>query len=140
MPCGNDWKYSMIIGIGTDIIEVERVRKACTNPAFVKRIYTEKELAFIKEDKGRYVTNFAVKEAVSKMLGTGFINVMPIEIEVLREESGKPYVNLYGEAENRKKELHIDDILVTISDTKEYAVAYVIGQSKEDHSKEKNNS
>lgn len=119
----------MVVGIGTDIIEVKRVRQACMNPAFVKRIYTRKELELIESDKGKFVTNFAVKEAVSKMLGTGFRKITPIEIEVLREESGQPYVNLYGEAYQRMKELNIDDILVTISDTKEYAVAYVIGQN-----------
>lgn len=120
----------MVIGIGTDIIEVERVQQACMNPSFVKRIYTSKELELIESDKGKFVTNFAVKEAVSKMLGTGFGKIAPIEIEVLREESGQPYVNLYGEAYQRMKELNIDDILVTISDTKEYAVAYVIGQKQ----------
>lgn len=118
----------MVIGIGTDIIEVARVKKACTSAAFVNRIYTKKELELIESDSGKFVTNFAVKEAVSKVLGTGFRKVMPIEIEVLRRESGQPYVNLYGEALLRMKELDIDEILVTISDTKEYAVAYVIGQ------------
>lgn len=122
----------MVIGIGTDIIEVERVQNACKNPAFVSRIYTNRELELMEFDKGKYVTNFAVKEAVSKMLGTGFGKICPIEIEVLREESGKPYVNLHGEAYNRMKELNIDEILVTISDTKEYAIAYVIGQSFSD--------
>lgn len=121
----------MVIGIGTDIIEVERVKKACTSAAFVQRIYTKKEQELVESDSGRYVTNFAVKEAVSKMLGTGFRKVAPIEIEVLRKESGQPYVKLYGEASQRMQELGIDDILVTISDTKEYAVAYVIGQRLE---------
>lgn len=125
---------AMVIGIGTDIIEVERVKKACMNPAFVKRIYTKQELELIESDKGKFVTNFTVKEAVSKMLGTGFHKITPIEIEVLREESGKPYVNLYGAAYARMKELDIDDILVSISDTKDYAVAYVIGQKIGDRS------
>lgn len=120
---------AMVIGIGTDVIEVERVKKACENPAFVRRIYTNKEIELIKLDSSRCVTNFAAKEAISKMLGTGFRKIQPIEIEVLRESTGKPYVNLYGEAYARMKELHIDDILITMSDTKDYAVAYVIGQN-----------
>ena len=119
----------MVIGIGTDIIEVKRVDKACENPAFVHRIYTDQEQELAKADHGRLATNFAVKEAVSKMLGTGFGTIQPNEIEVLRRASGQPYVNLYGHALERMKELRIDDILVSISDTKEYAVAYVIGQT-----------
>lgn len=120
---------TMVVGIGTDIIEVERVKKACGHPSFLKRIYTKRELELIEAHLSKAVTNFAVKEAVSKMLGTGFTKVAPIEIEVLRKETGQPYVNLYGEAYKRMKELNIDEILVTISDTKEYAVAYVIGQN-----------
>ena len=119
----------MIIGIGTDIIEVERVKKACENQAFLKRIYTKNELELIEKDRAKCVTNFAVKEAVSKMLGTGFRNILPNEIEVLREETGKPYVILYGGAKERQEELQIDEILVSISDTKDFAVAYVIGQN-----------
>jgi len=119
---------TMIIGIGTDIIEIARVKKACENKAFLQRIYTEKELETAKEHRGRLATNFAVKEAVSKVLGTGFGMIRPNEIEVLRKESGQPYVILYGNALNRMNELGIDEILVTISDTKEYASAYAIGQ------------
>lgn len=127
----------MVIGIGTDIVEVERVKKACNNQAFLKRIYTKKELELVEVQLSKAATNFAVKEAISKMLGTGFTKVAPIEIEVLRKESGQPYVNLYGGAYKRMKELNIDEILVTISDTKEYAVAYVIGQSLQKESLEK---
>lgn len=121
----------MVIGIGTDIAEVERVKKACEKESFRRRIYTTKELELIEADLNKAVTNFAVKEAISKMLGTGFTNIRPIEIEVLRKSTGQPYVQLYGNAYQKMKELEINDIQVTISDTKDYAVAYVIGQKTE---------
>ena len=122
---------TMVIGIGTDIIEVGRVKKACEKESFRRRVYTSKELELIEADLNKSVTNFAVKEAVSKMLGTGFTNIMPIEIEVLRKPTGQPYVQLHGNAYQRMQELEINDIQVTISDTKDYAVAYVIGQKIE---------
>lgn len=118
----------MVIGIGIDIIGVDRVKRACRKESFLKYIYTSKELELIETDPNKSVTNFAVKEAVSKMLGTGFFRISPKEIEVLRKPSGEPYVNLYGNAYDKMNERGINDILVTISDTKEYAVAYVIGQ------------
>ena len=86
----------MIVGIGTDLIEIARIEKACRKQAFLSRIYTEEECRLAGGSISRLAGNFAVKEAVSKALGTGFRAFMPIDIEVLRNELGKPYVNLYG--------------------------------------------
>ena len=73
---------------------------------------------------------FAVKEAVAKSFGTGFRGFWPGDIEVLRDELGKPYVILHGEAERIGKELRISRIHVSISNTKEYAVAYVTAETE----------
>lgn len=116
----------MIFGIGTDIIEVERVGKSCEKEHFCARIYTEQERTLIGQNNQRAAGNFAVKEAVVKAFGTGFGKISPIDIEVLREESGKPYVVLHGEAERFAAANQIKQVHVSISNTKVYATAYVV--------------
>ncbi|NLK27916.1 MAG: holo-ACP synthase [Clostridiales bacterium] len=122
----------MITGIGVDLIEVDRVLRACSKDSFLRRYFTDKEIELIKADKKKAADNFAVKEAVSKMFGTGFREISPIDIEVLRDEAGKPYVNLYRKAAKLAKEQGISMIHVSITNTKEYANAYVIGEHRED--------
>lgn len=116
----------MIYGIGTDLIEIERVKKAWEKEAFRQKIYTEQELLLIAENMQRAAGNFAVKESVVKAFGTGFGKIQPADIEVLREVSGRPYVKLYGEANKMAEEKHIRQIHVSISNVKEYAAAYVV--------------
>lgn len=116
----------MIAGIGTDLIEVERVARAYEKQAFRDRVYTEQEQELIGERMQTAAGNFAVKEAVAKAFGTGFRAMTPIEIEVLREPSGRPYVILHGKAEGIRQERAVQTIHVSISNTKEYAVAYAV--------------
>ncbi|BCN31935.1 holo-ACP synthase [Anaeromicropila herbilytica] len=119
----------MIIGIGTDLVEISRVIKACENRHFLEKYFTMDEIKLIEHDKRKAADNFAVKEAVSKIFGTGFHNFSPIDIEVLREESGKPYVKLYGKALDLAKQLKIGTIHVTITNTQKYAQAFAVGES-----------
>lgn len=119
----------MIIGIGTDIIEQARVRKACEKAAFLMRVYTEQEQELIRERPGRAAGNWAAKEAVAKVFGTGFSGVSPREIEVLRDEAGAPYVRLCGGAAAQAERLGILRLHVSISDTKEYACAFAVGEN-----------
>ena len=116
----------MIVGIGTDLIEIARIEKACRKQAFLSRIYTEEECRLAGGSISRLAGNFAVKEA----LGTGFRKFMPIDIEVLRNELGKPYVNLYGGAAKRAFELNVGIIHVTITNTKEYAQAFAVAEEQ----------
>ncbi len=118
----------MIIGIGTDLIEIDRVVKACEKKAFILKYFTEKEIELAKGKVGIFADNFAVKESVVKMLGTGFRKISPIEIEVLRDSMGKPYVNLYGEALKTSEMLGVTKVFVTITNTKKYASAFVVGE------------
>ncbi|WP_315118976.1 holo-ACP synthase [uncultured Clostridium sp.] len=120
----------MIIGIGTDIIEIERIKTAIErNSKFLEKIFTEKEREYFKSVGFRINSiagNFAGKEAVSKALGTGFRNFSMKDIEILRDELGKPIVNLYGNAgkmviENKNYNLHI-----SISHSRENAIAYAV--------------
>ena len=121
----------MIKGIGTDLIEIKRIKKACGKQSFLVRCFTDKELDLIGTDYDKAAGNFAVKEAVAKVLGTGFSGIRPIEIEVLRDEKGKPFVCLSGGAEKIAGELGIKRIHVSITDTEEYAAAFAIGESED---------
>lgn len=121
----------MILGIGTDLIEIERVKKACLKKAFLTRVYTEAECRQAQGSHSKLAGNFAVKESVSKALGTGFRTFMPGDIEVLRDEAGRPYVTLYGEARQLQQEKGITRFHVTISNTKDYALAFVVGEGED---------
>lgn len=92
----------MIIGIGVDIIEIERVRQAIqNNKNFLSKLFTEREIDyFISRNMNSEVIagNFAAKEAVSKALGTGIRGFSFKDIEILRNELGKPEVILYNGA------------------------------------------
>ncbi len=121
----------MITGIGTDLVEIARVQKAIGRSSFLEKVYTEKERELIAERAARAATNFAAKEAVAKAFGCGFAGIAPIEIEVLRESSGMPYVVLHGRAKAKAEVLGITGIQISLTDTKEYAQAYVILEREE---------
>ena len=93
----------MILGVGTDLVEIDRMRKACEKEYFVSRTFTEAESRQAGGSASKLAGSFAVKEAVAKVFGTGFRTFMPGDIEVLRDELGKPYVMLYGKAEETAK-------------------------------------
>lgn len=116
----------MILGVGFDMVEIDRVEKACMRQAFSIRVYS---LAELEECEGRAESlagRFAAKEAVAKALGTGFLGIKPKEIETIRDELGKPVVKLYGEAERYFKELGGKKIHVSITHTNTTAAAVVI--------------
>ena len=116
----------MIYGIGTDLIEVARVKKAYEKESFRKKVYTEQEQQLIADNAQRAAGNFAVKESVVKAFGTGFRTISAIDIEVLRDILGKPYVVLHGPAKEQAEKVGILQVHVSISNTKEYAVGYVV--------------
>lgn len=119
----------MITGIGVDLIEVNRVIQAFQKEGFKLRYFTQAEIDFIQEDYRLAADNFAVKEAVAKMLGTGFRGFTPIAIEVLRNPQGKPFVNLYGEAAKIAQSQGVTNIHVSLTNTKDYANAFVVGEA-----------
>ncbi len=121
----------MLTGVGCDIIEIERMKKACEKEAFLLRVFTEEERRQADGRPSVLAGTFAVKEAVAKVLGTGFRSFMPIDVEVLRDDLGKPYVNLHGGAKRLAQEKDIRRIEVSISDTAEYAMAFAVGEGEE---------
>ncbi|WP_455714331.1 holo-ACP synthase [Anaerosporobacter sp.] len=122
---------TLIIGIGVDLIEVERVEKACKNEHFLERCFTKREIDLIREDIRKASDNFAVKEAVSKVFGTGLCGFSLTDIEVLRDKLGSPYVTLYGNALKFANERGITKIHVSITNTNIYSNAFVVAEGKE---------
>ncbi len=118
----------MIIGIGTDLIEIQRVEKACTKEAFLIRCFTEKERELFNGNYTKAAGNFASKEAISKVFGTGIRGFELTDIEILRDELGKPVVNLMNNAKNIAESMGIDVIHLSITNTKDYAQAFAIGE------------
>ncbi len=118
----------MILGVGTDLVEIDRIKKACEKDSFVVRTFTETECRQAGGSASMFAGSFAVKEAVAKALGTGFRTFMPIDIEVVRDELGKPYVNLYKGARTRFEEMGMKHIEVSITNTAEYAMAFAVGE------------
>lgn len=119
----------MIIGIGTDIIEIYRIEKVINRTSsFIERSFTENEIEYFKLRglKSNVIAgNFAAKEAVSKALGMGFRGFGLQDIEILRDDLGKPIVRLsnklYTVLGKRDFNIHI-----SISHSKENAIAYAV--------------
>ncbi len=121
----------MIIGIGTDIVEIERIKKACKKQAFLERCFTEAERELIRGDIVKAASNWAVKESVGKMFGTGISGFEMQEVEVLRTERKKPYVVLHKNASRLAEGLGVTTIHVSISHLDKYAIAYVVGEGND---------
>ena len=119
---------------GIDIIEIERVKSVITRwgERFLRRIYTDPELRLSGRKPQSLAVSFACKEAVMKLLGTGRRGVSWREIETLAQPSGQPVVNLYGRARHRADEMMLKEIAVSLSHSKEYAVASVVRAAEED--------
>lgn len=120
---------SEILGIGTDIVEIARIRKCITThqETFLNRLFTENERLYCDKHKDptpHYAARFAAKEAVVKALGTGFgkkISWKDIEIE--RDEKGKPSVQF---SPKLRKELSSSNILISLSHEKHYVTAVAL--------------
>ena len=89
----------MKIFVGTDLIEIERIKKSCQSRRFCERVYSEKELTLFSQKKNPYesmAANWAAKESFAKALGTGVEGFALNEVSCLRDELGCPYLELTG--------------------------------------------
>ena len=129
----------MITGIGIDSVDQDRITKIYSKfgQKFQDKILGASEKEELKNksnyfQKIRYLSNnFAGKEALSKALGTGFSEGVSLkEIEVLRDERGKPYIHLSGNTHAIAISLNLDKINLSITDTKNLSTAFVIGESR----------
>ncbi len=121
-----------IFGIGTDIIQVDRIKKNLKKKSFVNRIFSKKEITKCKKisnSSNCFAKRFAAKEAFSKALGTGISRGINFnEILILNKKSGKPYISLIGQTKkifNSKVKNKKTKIALSVSDEKKYAVAFV---------------
>src|SRR6202453_1859462 len=122
----------MIVGTGVDIAEVTRIRESIERfgERFLRRIFTDGEIAYCERKAGRferYAARFAAKEAAMKALGTGWSRgVRWRDIEVASEPSGKPLLRLEGRAREIADRLGVKNISLTISHSGNLALAQVI--------------
>ena len=133
----------MILGIGTDIVEIQRIKKMYEKrpKKTLDRIYGDKEIRTIMSQKNPYphlAVRFCAKEAFAKALGTGLGRISLKDFQVVNSNSGKPEACITGKARQRLEELSkkktgtnlasIEDLKVhiSLSHTRELAVAYVI--------------
>lgn len=121
----------MIVGTGVDIIEVERVKNALDawGDRFLKRVFTQKELDYVKTKKfpsENLAARFACKESVLKAFGDTRIGIQLKSIEILNDSKGKPEVILHKEAKKFASENRLDNIIVSMSHTSNYAISNAI--------------
>jgi len=122
----------MIVGMGIDVAEVDRIRKVLESQGerFLRRVYTPAEAAYCEQFKNkyeRYAGRFAAKEAAMKALGTGWSRgVRWVDVEVVRQRGGRPTISLKGEARKIAGTLGVKNIALSITHTSEQAIAQVI--------------
>lgn len=124
----------MITGIGIDIIETDRIRKACQKPRFLEKVFTvkERELFATQGNPTQMIAGgFAAKEAVSKALGTGIGEIGWREIEILRDCKGKPYAELHGRAFECLERMPANKVWVSITHLRSLAAAQAIIENQE---------
>ena len=125
----------MIVGIGIDLCGVERIRRMIADHGqhFLGRTYTEAEVADARRRKKGFeetlAGRFAAKEAVMKVLGTGWGEGVEFRgIEILNEPSGKPYVVLHGSTADRAAALGVTAWHITITHTEDLAMASAVAE------------
>ena len=122
----------MIFGIGTDIVDINRIKSMDSLSAFANKILSENEIKVFSDLKeGKQATylskQFAGKEAISKAIGTGISGDIKFkEIEILRDERGRPIFNPIENLKEILANLGITKTNVSLSDEKDYAIAFAI--------------
>ena len=122
----------MIFGVGTDIVSLSRLEKMDNLEKFAMKVLSEKELAIftnlVESKKITYLAKqFAGKEAISKASGTGMsLPVMFENIEILRDDHGKPIFNALNDLKILQVDLGIVKSHVSLADEKNYAIAFAI--------------
>ena len=125
----------MICGSGVDLCEVPRIKDAIGRHGrrFVERVFTEREIAYAESKANsfeRFAARFAAKEAGMKALGTGWRRgVTWHDFEVANLPSGRPTLRLHGKAAEIAKELGVTNIALSLTHTKEQALAIVTFES-----------
>lgn len=124
----------MIIGIGTDILKIEKLHPPFLkdNDPFLLKTFTLNEMNAANHSDHRihyFADRFAGKEAVFKAIGISGNFIQLSEIEILNDENGVPYVLLHGNVKEQAKRKGITNIHISLSFEDEYAIAYAIAES-----------
>lgn len=124
-----------IYGIGTDIVSVPRIEQnlADNKDKFISRILSQDEILNLPKDPqlaGYLAKRFAGKEAFAKALGTGIAKGISFnQISILNDAQGQPYIICTGQAQTLLEDKNIKSIKISLSDEKEYAIAFVVLES-----------
>ena len=125
------------VGIGVDIIDNSRIKSLLKNDNFINRMFSKKEIFFSKKISNKinfFSKRFAAKEAFVKALGTGFRNNLNFkDIEVVNNKLGKPYYLINEKIKRlikKKKKIDKFELFLSISDEKDYSIAFTILQTK----------
>ena len=121
----------MVVGIGLDIVEVDRIAKALRgSKSITERVFTPEEIRYCSQRKNKYqhfAGRFAAKEAALKALGTGWqAGIRWRDVETTAGPMGEPQLTLYGKAAAIFKESKARSSLLTITHATDYAVACVV--------------
>ena len=122
----------MILGVGTDLMEIARIAQSIARfgDRFLARIFTPGEIAYCNRKKNAaesFAARFAAKEAGAKALGTGISHgVTWLEMEVTREPSGRPSLELRGRAAERAKKMGVANVSLSLTHSRDVAMAVVI--------------
>ena len=125
----------MVIGIGTDLIEIARIEQSVARygDRFLERVFTPAEILYCRRKKNAaesFAARFAAKEAGAKALGTGISHgISWLELEVLREPTGKPTLALTGRAAARAQSLGVARISLSLTHSRTTALAIVLMES-----------
>ena len=125
------------IGIGIDIIKIKRINLSIKKKNFIERTFGKKEIMISKNIKNKsnyFSKRYAAKESLVKAIGTGFRNGLAFkEIQIINDKLGKPYYLINSKIKNLiKKKMKVKnfDLFLSISDEKEYSIAFTIIQTK----------
>jgi holo-[acyl-carrier protein] synthase len=122
----------MILGIGTDLIEIARIARSVERhgDSFLHRVYTEEEIAYCQRKKNAaesFAARFAAKEAGAKALGTGISRgVAWREFAVTREPGGRPLLTFHGRAAEIAKSMGIARVSLSLTHSREMSMAVVM--------------
>src|SRR5215475_11305313 len=122
----------MIVGTGVDLAEVPRIQASIERfgTRFLERVFTPREIAYVERKANRferYAARFAAKEAGMKAIGTGWrLGVRWQDFEVANLRSGKPTLLFHGVAAQFAEKLRVRNVALSITHTKDVAMAHVI--------------
>ena len=124
----------MIFGTGIDIVVIDRIKNSLKkySPKFEQKIFTSAEIDYCQsqgDPAKHFAARFAVKEAVSKCMGTGIRGSLGFkDMEVINEKTGKPILVMIGKGKELFEKLELKSIHISISHDRTHAIAHAIAE------------